>query len=141
VRFWDTSALVPLLLAEPLSLRAKSWLREDPNVIVWTLIRVEILSALARRRRSEPRAARHLAAARRELLETWKRRTEIVAVEVVRRHAERLVERHPLRAADALQLAAAIVAADGQPATLTFVTLDEHQAAAAEREGFQILRA
>ena len=141
MRFWDTSALVPLLLAEPTSVRAKRWLREDPNVIVWPLTRFEILSALARRRRSEPRAARHLAAARRELLDTWDRWTEIVAVDVVRRYAERLVETHPLRAADALQLAAAIVAADGQPATLTFVTLDEHQAAAAEREGFDVLRA
>ncbi|HUG36453.1 MAG TPA: hypothetical protein VML54_05850, partial [Candidatus Limnocylindrales bacterium] len=65
--------------------------------------------------------------------------SEVTAVEVVRRHAERLVETHPVRAADALQIGAALVAADGDPADLAFVTFDETQATAAEREGFRIL--
>ena len=47
---------------------------------------------------------------------------------------------HPLRAADALQLAAAIVAAEDQPADLPFVTLDDRLALAAEREGFTVVR-
>ena len=141
MRFWDTSALVPLLVAEPTSSRVRAWLREDPGVIVWTLTRVELLSALARRRRSDPRAAGHLRTARGELLDAWERWTEITAAEVVRRHAERLVETHPLRAADALQLGAAIVAAEEHPAMLEFVTLDDEQAAAAEREGFRVLTA
>jgi len=141
VRFWDTSALVPLLVAEPTSPRVRTWLRADPAVVVWALTRVELLSALARRRRSDPAAAGHLRAARRELLDVWERWTEITAAEVVRRHAERLVETHPLRAADALQLGAAIVAAEEHPATLAFVTLDDLQAAAAEREGFRVLTA
>lgn len=141
MRFWDSSALIPLLVAEPTSSRAKAWLREDPAVIVWTLTRVELLSAFARRRRSDPRAAVHLRAARGELLDAWERWTEITAAEVVRRHAERLVETHPLRAADALQIGAAIVAAEDHPATLEFVTLDDAQATAAEREGFGVLTA
>jgi predicted nucleic acid-binding protein len=45
---------------------------------------------------------------------------------------------HPLRAADALQLAAAVVAAEGIPASLSIVTLDERLAAAARREGFVV---
>jgi predicted nucleic acid-binding protein len=60
-------------------------------------------------------------------------------VDVVRRHAERLVENHPLRAADALQLGAALTAAENDPTSLDFVTLDRQQAAAAEREGFRVL--
>jgi hypothetical protein len=60
-------------------------------------------------------------------------------VEIVRRHAERVVETHPVRAADALQIAAALVAAEGSPDGFEFVTLDRHQADAAEREGFRIL--
>ena len=139
MRFWDTSALVPLVVAEPESARTQRWLREDPAVVVWTLARVELCSALARRRRVEPRAARKLATARREIFAAWERWTEVTAVDVVRRHAERLVETHPLRAADALQLAAALVAAEDRPGSLTFVTLDRQQAAAAEREGFAVL--
>jgi predicted nucleic acid-binding protein len=139
VRFWDTSALVPLLVAEAATARAERWLREDADVIVWTLTRVELVSALARRRRQEPGAARRLQAARRELFAAWERWSEVIAIDVVRRHAERLVESHPLRAADALQLGAALAAAEDDPAALDFVTLDQQQALAAEREGFRVL--
>lgn len=139
MRFWDTSALVPLLLAERETARAERWLREDAGVLVWTLTRVELLSALARRRRLEPTAARRLQAARRELLAAWERWSEVTAVDLVRRHAERLVETHPLRTADALQLGAALTAAEDDPATLDFVTLDRHLALAADREGFRVL--
>ncbi len=139
MRFWDSSALIPLVLAERSTTRVKRWLREDPDVIVWALTRVELLSALARRRREEPESAPQLLAARRDLLGAWEQWSEVTAVELVRRHAERVVETHPLRAADALQIAAALVAAEGDPATFEFVSLDRNLAEAAEREGFGVL--
>jgi predicted nucleic acid-binding protein len=141
VRFWDTSALLPLFVAERQSARVRSWLREDPIVVVWTLSRVELLSALARRARAEPAAARALAGARRLALAAWEDWSEVVALEPVRHHAERIVTAHPLRAADALQLGAALVAADLDPAAFEIVTLDERLATAAEREGFRVLGA
>jgi uncharacterized protein len=141
VRFWDTSALLALVVAEPETARAERWLRTDPGVLVWTLTRVELLSALARRRREEPAMARRLAGARADVLGAWERWTEVTAVEPVRRYAERLVETHPLRAGDALQLAAAIVAAEERPDSIEFVTFDRRQAEAAEREGFRVLGA
>ena len=139
MRFWDSSALIPLVLAERSTTRVKRWLREDPDVIVWALTRVELLSALARRRREEPESAPQLLAARRDLLGAWEQWSEVTAVELVRRHAERVVETHPLRVADALQIAAALVAAEGDPATIEFVSLDRNLAEAAEREGFGVL--
>ncbi len=139
MRFWDTSALVPVFIAERETRIARRWFREDLAVVVWSLTRVELLSALARRRREESGAARRLASARRRVLAAWPQWTEVVAIDVVRRHAERLVETHPLRAADALQLAAALVVAEQDPSSLTFVTLDQRQADAAEREGFVVL--
>lgn len=139
VRFWDTSALIPLFIAERETSRAERWLREDSEVAVWMLTRVELLSALARRRREEPVAGPGLLAARRGLLKAWERWSEVTAVEEARRHAERIVEVHPLRAADALQVAAALVVAAGQPRTVTFVTLDRRQAAAAAVEGLDVL--
>jgi hypothetical protein len=141
VRFWDTSALLPLFVAERQSARVRAWLRQDPRVVVWTLSRVEILSALARRERDEPAAARALSRARRQALAAWEEWSEVVAVEPVRSQAERLVTAHPLRAADALQLGAALVAADLDPGGLGFVTFDERLAAAAEKEGFSVLGA
>ena len=132
-------SLVPLIVAERGTGHAERWLREDPDVVVWTLTRVELFSALARRRRAEPNAARRLLSARREILSAWEDWTEVTAVERVRRHAERVVEGHPLRAGDALQIAAALVAAEDNPSGLDFVTFDAAQAAAAEREGFHVL--
>src|SRR2546427_12857984 len=115
VRFWDPSALIALVVAERATARAERWLREDPDVVVWTLTRVELLSALARGRREEPRSAPHLLAARREILSAWERWSEVTAVEIVRRYAERVVETPPNRAAAALQSGAALVAAGDEP--------------------------
>ena len=140
MRFWDTSALVPLFIREQASARVAGYLGDDDTVVVWTLARVEFLSAVARRRRSAPSARRALLGARRRFLDTWPSWNEVVAVEEVRRAAERLIEVHPLRAADALQLGAAIVAAEGDPAGLAFVTLDTNLADAAELEGFEVYR-
>jgi len=139
VRFWDTSALVPLVIAEKGSARSKVWLREDSEVIVWTLTRVELLSALARRRREEPESSAALLVTRRDFLRVWEGWSEVTAVDLARRHAERLVEAHVLRAADALQLGAAWIAAEEDPGSLEFVTLDRNLANAAKREGFAVL--
>jgi predicted nucleic acid-binding protein len=139
VRFWDTSALFPVVVPEASTARARRWIAEDRDVVVWAFARVELLSAVSRRRRAFPRAGDRLNAARREFLDAWERWTEISVVDLVRVHAERLVERYPLRAADALHIGAALVASDGDPASLDFVTLDQAQAEAAEREGFRVL--
>ena len=57
MRFWDTSGLIPLFIAEKQTATARDWLRTDPTVVVWTLTRVELVSGLARRGREEPRQA------------------------------------------------------------------------------------
>jgi len=139
VRFWDTSALVPLIVVEPHTPRVRRWMAEDDDLVVWTLTRVELLSALARRRREAGVSPAALVAARRAVLAVWERWSEVSAVDVVRRQAERVVESHPMRAADALQIGAALVAAGDDPESLTFVTLDADQAEAAGREGLLVL--
>ena len=136
MRFWDTSAIIPLWLAEQGSPRAKAWYRNDPDVIVWTLTRVEVFSALARRRREAPVATSRLLTVRRDFLRAWERWSEVTAIEIVRRHAERIVETYPLRAADALQIGAAVIAVEDNPPAMGFVTFDENLAHAAEREVF-----
>lgn len=139
MKFWDTSAIIPLVLVESASARVRNWYRTDSEIIVWTLTRVELLSAIARRRREDSRSTPMLTAARRNIIRAWDGWSEVTTVELVRRHAERLVESYPLRAADALQLGAALMAAEGDPRNLEFVTLDRNLADAAEREGFPVL--
>ena len=65
---------------------------------------------------------------------------EIYDAVAARVHAERIIMEHPLRTADALQLGAALVAADGDPQSLELVTLDRRLGEAARREGFPVLR-
>ena len=138
MKFWDSSAIVPLMIVEPSSARVRNWFDSDSEIIVWTLTRVELLSAIARLRCEDSRSATILTVARRNIMRAWDGWSEITNVELVRRHAERLVESYPLRAADALQLGAALIAAEGEPANLDLVTLDHNLADAAEREGFAV---
>ena len=66
---------------------------------------------------------------------------EIEPSEIVRENAVRFLRVHPLRAADALQLAAAFLAAERRPSSLAVVTLDERLADAARKEGFDVVAA
>lgn len=140
MKFWDSSALVPLLLREGTSDRAQAALSADTALAVWWGTPVECLAAVARAerdRRLDASGVSDALAALRLLRNGW---SEIDATTRLRELAERLVRTHPLRAADALQLAAATVAAEGEARSLPFVTLDERLAVAADREGFPVVR-
>ena len=57
----------------------------------------------------------------------------------VRERAEQLIAVYPLRAADALQLAAALTWCENQPWNERFVCLDKRLRDAARKEGFSVL--
>ena len=136
MRFWDTSAVVPLLILEPATPIARESLVADPDIAAWWGTSVECMSALARHERRGTPVDEALA--RLDVLSSaW---LEITASDRLRRAAWRLSRVHPLRAADALQLAAASIASEQEPQTLPFVTLDERLASAASREGFPVVR-
>jgi len=140
VRFWETSAVVPLLVTEATTPAAAREQERDPELLVWWATRVECASALTRRDREGKFEDGGLSEALARLGQVQRSWTEVQPVERVRDEAARLLRVHALRAADAMQLAAAIVAAEGQPATLSFLTLDRQLAVAAEREGLPIVR-
>jgi predicted nucleic acid-binding protein len=114
---------------------------DDPAVVTWWGTPIECASAIGRRARSDPAGARELAVARRKLVRLESEWIEVTPSERVREQARRLVQIHDLRAADALQLAAALVASGWRDETIPVVTLDERLALAASREGFPILPA
>jgi predicted nucleic acid-binding protein len=138
MRFWDSSAIVPLLVAEEETPAVSAILEADAEVVAWWGSAVECVSALARREREGSLAGPGvtIALARLDALRAaW---IEVQPVDRVRAVAIRLLRTHPLRAADAFQLAAAIAVAEEHPETLPFVTLDEQLADAASREGFPV---
>jgi hypothetical protein len=64
---------------------------------------------------------------------------EVEPGDPIREAAVRFLRVHPLRAADALQLAAAFIAAERPPPSLKVITRDDRLAAAARKEGFSLV--
>jgi len=136
--FWDSSAITPLLVTEADSDLREDQLRQDPASVVWYGTIAEIESALNRRRRdgSLSRDAEKNARGRLELLEhSW---IEVQPTVTVRERAIRLLRTHPLRAADAFQLAAGLVICEEKTRGFRFFTADQRLSEAAEAEGFSV---
>jgi len=100
---------------------------------------VECVSALARLERAAALDAKGMALASNRLTQLSNGWHEIEPSEIVRESAMRFLRVHPLRAADALQLAAAFIAAERRPPSLEVITLDERIADAARKEGFALV--
>ncbi len=108
-------------------------------MLVWWGSQMECASALARLERAVLLDVKGAALAfdrLKQLADGWH---EIEPSEIVRENALRFLRVHPLRAADALQLAAAFLAAERRPSSLQVVTLDERLGDAARREGFELI--
>lgn len=138
MRFWDASAVVPLLALQGASDAMREILRRDGAMVTWWGTDTECASALARLEREGgmPSATVAVALARLDALGgAWH---EVLPSGAVREQARRVLRAHPLRTADALQLAAAVVASGQRPSTLPLVCLDERLAEAARREGFRV---
>ena len=109
MRFWDASAVIPLLSNEPSRERLLARLEQDPQVLIWWGTTVEIASALARREREQLLTAdevTHALALVRQLADSWH---EIAPSDAVRRTAERL-----LRTAQAKGFAVSVSSVDGK---------------------------
>ena len=139
MKFWDASAIVPLLMAETSTKAMQAIAGKDQAMLVWWATEVECASAITRLERDG--ALDDVASAQafdrlQQLANGWH---EVDAGDAVREAAIRFLRVHPLRAADALQLAAAFIAAERRPSTLEVVTLDDRLATAARKEGFPVI--
>jgi hypothetical protein len=139
VKFWDASAILPLLVQEQQREAMLTLLEQDDVMLVWWATPVECTSAIARRERDGALTAAQAAASLERLRYLKDRWHEVLPSAVLRDLAERLLRVHSLRAADSLQLAAAIIAAEREPVTLDLVSLDDRLNDAASREGFRVL--
>jgi len=138
LRFWDSSAIVPLIVTEDATEGLLASAAQDPVMLVWWATEVECTSALSRLEREGELTESALATALERLdrfAESW---NEVQPTAALRGVARRLLRVHPLRGADSLQLAAATIASEGLPASLSIVTLDDRLASAARREGFTV---
>ena len=139
MRFWDTSALVPLLVAEQASEMVARTYREDRTVIVAWTTAIECVAAFARKRR-ENQISEGLLARILQRLEDF--RVDWTVAEPTPQLvtlAQRAVARHGLHAADAIQLASAMGSSSFEGAQPDIVCLDRRLTQAAMAEGFRIL--
>jgi predicted nucleic acid-binding protein len=138
VKFWDSSAIVPLLVQEEETGRRSAQLRDDSQMTVWWGCRLECSSALNRLRRDGGLDENGLSGALRDLdtlADGW---FEVQPAAELRARAMRLMRVHPLRAADSAHLAAALMATTENPSLLPFLTSDDRLREAAEKEGFAV---
>jgi len=140
VKFWDSSAVVPLLVPEAMSRSLQGLYDADPVMFAWWGTEIECTSAIARRQRLGHLREDVIAEAFVRLSALRAGWHEVEPGEEVRESAKRLLRVHDLRMADALQLAAAVFVAEARPSTLEFVSLDGRLLAAARREGFSTTR-
>ena len=136
MRFWDSSAIVPLLTEQPATPRMQGLAAAESGMLVWWSTAVECASAVTRVTREGflDDAATATAFERLRLISAgW---SEIEPSTPIRQIAIRLLRVHPLKAADALQLAAAVAIAGDDPSAVEIVTLDTQLARAAHKEGF-----
>jgi predicted nucleic acid-binding protein len=139
MRYWDASVLVSLCVEEADTTAARSL--AAGGIVTWSLSAVEIASVIERRCRDGSLDDDGRAAARRALDELMAAWIEISALAPVRERALRLVATHAVRAADAMQLGAALVAVSDRPQGHEFVCADARLRDAAAREGFHVLPA
>lgn len=139
MRYWDASALIPLVVAEPDSEQVRGLLAEDDHIATWAWTLTEIVSAVERRTREGSLSRQQ----RRESLDRFaalaRRWDEVTDLLAVRSRANALLARHPLRAADAGQLGAALLVQEQLAGTLSFVCLDRRLSLAAEQESLRVV--
>lgn len=133
--FWDSSVLVPLCLAQQASARHYRLARET-TIVAWWATTVEVHSAICRYYRGSRDSHRHHALMRLAALRS--RWIEIAPSDRVRDLAEQALDLGELRAADALQLASALLWCHEKPRDRIFATGDQRLGAAATGAGFTV---
>jgi uncharacterized protein len=140
MRYWDSSALIPLLVPEVMSGFMQKLFDGDPVIVAWWATEIECTSAIARQHRLEQLSEETAAGAFDRLNALQASWHEVEPSDEIRESAKRFLRVHDLRTADALQLAAAFFVAEARPSTLEFISLNERLLAAARREGFSVVR-
>ena len=139
MRYWDASSLVPLFADQAATATSRDQFRQDPTIVTWWASPVECASAINRLHREKQIESSTLAELLFDLDSFASRWMLVPPTERVKRVAFRILRSHPVKAADALQLAAALTAAGGDPDGLEFVTCDARLAIAAQLEGFRVI--
>ena len=137
VAYWDSSALVALLIEEEKSVKARKLKGQTSQILTWVLTPVEVFSALCRLEKEGALSLDDF----QKCYEVWQMIENglifVKDIEAVKCITYRLLRVHSLKAADSLQLAAAILSKQTSD-VFPFITFDQKLEEAALKEGFQV---
>ncbi|MBI4855110.1 MAG: type II toxin-antitoxin system VapC family toxin [Acidobacteria bacterium] len=136
--FWDSSAIVLLCCHQANSPKARLYARNFPRLVAWWASNVEVTSALERLRRENLISQDILDQSLSSLALLQNSWVEVLPIEQVRDLAQSLLTQHPLRAADSLQLASALVWCKLKPKNRPFICFDDRLSNIALSLGFDI---
>ena len=139
MKFWDSSALSAILLAESVSTTVVQVLKSDPEAVIWWASRAECASAILRRAREGKLGEKEVETALERLDQLTADSVVIQPDNSVMDLAIILIKRHPLAAADAMQLASGLAWCRERPHGRGFACLDNRLREAACKEGFTVL--
>jgi len=137
--FWDASALVPLCVHEISSPQAHLYIRKFSPVVWWGSF-LEVHGAICRLHRAREISTEQKQGALsglRLLARGWR---EVLPDDSIRELAAASLDKYPLRAADSLQLAAALTWCEMRPPKRHFICADQRLAASADAAGFAVLK-
>jgi len=139
LKYWDSSALVAFHVQQGSTAAMRDIYARDSDVLTWVLSDIEVRSSISRLGREGSLTQSSLSALVSHVEDFWESVVFVSMLEPVKSRAKRLLRTHAIRAADALQLGAALTAAYDDTRGQEFVCLDERLSAAALREGFTVL--
>src|SRR5262245_22723120 len=113
--FWDTSSIVPIIVHQPSSKRAKELLRKHSKLVLAWITPIVVHSSLSRLAREGVLDEKHYAIAADRFTQIEKNRIEVFPSETLRVLCIEVLKNHDLRAADSLQLASALIWCNEKP--------------------------
>ena len=138
MNYWDSSAIVALIADETQAPIARQVLEADDRMAAWWGTSVECVAAVARQERDAGIGVERAAELLHRLDTLAAQWYEVHPERRVKTIARRLLRVHPVKAADALQLAAAVAVAEDEPGSVGFVSFDAKLNEAAGREGLAL---
>lgn len=136
--FFDTSAMVKRYIAEPDSAAMGELWTTASLIAASQLLYAEMAATFARKLREEPRNAGMLGQLQQAFRSDFQTMTRIAIDDDLHRHVDDILERHPLRGADAVHLASALLVREVLKEQVTFACADLRLVEAARAEGLLI---
>jgi predicted nucleic acid-binding protein len=139
MNYLDSSALIKRFVAEKGSERVRGMIEKEGPIATATIAYAEVHSGLARKKREGALSHGQYALICRQVESDWHAYVRMDLTGEVLSLARELVQRHPIRAFDAIHVASALILKASLDEQVVFAGADERQLQAADKEQLSAL--